>query len=94
MKVPPLDPLTEEQANAENIDTEGERAFGELKRQERKRILEDDDTAGPPVKKHASSEFIFHLPMILLDCKPQYPNVIAVKVYRVSAVASYAMDPC
>ena len=51
LKVPSFEHLTEEQANAENIDTEEEKEFGELKRLERKRILEEDETVGPPMKK-------------------------------------------
>ncbi|KAL8953675.1 MAG: hypothetical protein Q9222_000512 [Ikaeria aurantiellina] len=50
-KVPPFDHLTEEQANAENVDTQSEKDYGEMKRLERKRILEDDETVGPPMKK-------------------------------------------
>ncbi len=51
LKVPPFEHLTEEQANAENVDTESEKAYGEMKRQERKRILEEDETVGPPMKR-------------------------------------------
>jgi hypothetical protein len=51
VKVPAFEALTEEQANAENVDTEEEKKYGEMKRLERKRILEDDETVGPPVKK-------------------------------------------
>ena len=51
LKVPHFDHLTEEQANAENIDTEEEKTYGEVKRMERKRILEEDETVGPPMKK-------------------------------------------
>lgn len=36
-KVPPFEHLTEEQANAENLDTEAEIAYGEVKKKERKR---------------------------------------------------------
>ncbi|KAL8857019.1 MAG: hypothetical protein Q9178_006424 [Gyalolechia marmorata] len=50
-KVPPFEHLTEEQANAENVDTQAEKDYGEMKRLERKRILEDDETVGPPMKK-------------------------------------------
>ncbi|KAL8706467.1 MAG: hypothetical protein Q9201_000522 [Fulgogasparrea decipioides] len=50
-KVPPFEHLTEEQANAENVDTQSEMEYGEMKRQERKRILEEDETVGPPMKK-------------------------------------------
>ncbi|KAL8874667.1 MAG: hypothetical protein Q9174_000007 [Haloplaca sp. 1 TL-2023] len=50
-KVPSFDHLTEEQANAENVDTQSEIEYGEMKRQERKRILEEDETVGPPMKK-------------------------------------------
>ncbi|KAL8707910.1 MAG: hypothetical protein Q9220_007130 [cf. Caloplaca sp. 1 TL-2023] len=50
-KVPPFDHLTEEQANTENVDTQSEMEYGEMKRLERKRILEDDETVGPPMKK-------------------------------------------
>lgn len=37
LKVPPFEHLTEEQANIENLDTEAEIAFGEVKRKDRKR---------------------------------------------------------
>lgn len=37
LKVPPFEHLTEEQATAENLDTEEEIAYGEMKRRERKR---------------------------------------------------------
>ncbi|MCJ1350470.1 MAG: hypothetical protein MMC33_000451 [Icmadophila ericetorum] len=53
VKVPQFEHLTEEQANAENVDTEEEKTYGEQKRLERKRILEEDETVGPPVKKSA-----------------------------------------
>ncbi|SLM37452.1 hypothetical protein LPUS_07289 [Lasallia pustulata] len=51
LKVPQFDHLTEEQANAENVDTETEKVYGEMKRLERKRILEEDETVGPPMKR-------------------------------------------
>ena len=50
-KVPKLVPLSEEDADAENVDTEREIEFGEIKREERRKILEEDETAGPPAKK-------------------------------------------
>ena len=56
LKVPPFEHLTEEQANAENVDTEPEKAYGEMKRLERKRILEVDESIGPPMKKGKRSE--------------------------------------
>lgn len=56
LKVPPFEHLTEEQANLENIDTESEQAYGEKKRLERKRILVEDETAGPPTKKGKRSK--------------------------------------
>ena len=56
LKVPAFEHLTEEQANAENIDTESEKAYGEKKRLERKRILVEDETAGPPTKKGKRSK--------------------------------------
>ena len=51
VKVPPFEHLTESEAEAENVDTEEEKQYGEMKRLERKRILEDDETIGPPSKK-------------------------------------------
>ena len=51
IKVPPFEHLTEAQADAENMDTESELEYGETKRLERRRILEDDETVGPPVKR-------------------------------------------
>ncbi|KAL9046058.1 MAG: hypothetical protein Q9214_001015, partial [Letrouitia sp. 1 TL-2023] len=50
-KVPSFEHLTEEQANAENVDTQSEKDYGEMKRLERKHILEEDEIAGPPPKK-------------------------------------------
>lgn len=58
-KVPPFEHLTEEQANAENVDTQSEMDYGEMKRQERKRILEEDETVGPPMKKAKKSKWNF-----------------------------------
>ncbi len=55
VKVPRFEHLTEEQANAENVDTESEIAYGEVKRLERRRILEEDETVGPPLKKNKKS---------------------------------------
>lgn len=51
LKVPSFEHLSEEQANAENVDTEAEKVYGERKRLERRRILEEDATVGPPLKK-------------------------------------------
>ena len=53
-KVPSFEHLTEAQAEAENVDTEEEKAYGEMKRQERIRILQEDETVGPPLKKKKS----------------------------------------
>ena len=50
-KLPQFEHLTEAQADAENIDTEEEIIYGEMKRQERIRILQEDETVGPPLKK-------------------------------------------
>ena len=58
IKVPQFEHLTEEQANAENIDTEEEKAYGEKMRQVRKRILEEDETVGPPPKRAAGRKFV------------------------------------
>ena len=66
IKVPAFEHLTEEQANAENVDTEEEKAYGEMKRLERKRILEEDETVGPPMKKTAPRKFVF--PFVPLKC--------------------------
>ena len=57
LKVPAFEHLSEEQANAENVDTEAEKAYGERKRQERRRILEEDATVGPPLKKARKGTF-------------------------------------
>lgn len=67
LKVPAFEHLTEEQANAENVDTQSEQEYGEMKRLERKRILEEDETVGPPLKKarkgkRSRSLIIHHFP--------------------------------
>ena len=56
LKVPPFEHLTEVQAEAENVDTEEEKAYGEMKRQERIRILQEDETVGPPMKRAKKSK--------------------------------------
>lgn len=58
IKVPHFEHLTEEQANLENVDTDEEKAYGEKMRIVRKKILEEDETVGPPVKKPAGSKSI------------------------------------
>ncbi len=55
-KVPSFEHLTEAQADAENVDTEEEKNYGEMKRQERIRILQEDETVGPPLKKMKKSK--------------------------------------
>lgn len=62
IKVPQFEHLTETQADAENVDTEEEIQYGELKRAERRRILEEDETIGPPSKKtkRGESRMRFH----------------------------------
>lgn len=55
-KVPAFEHLTEAQADAENVDTEEEKEYGEMKRQERIRILQEDETVGPPMKKAKKSK--------------------------------------
>ncbi|EFR01658.1 hypothetical protein MGYG_04660 [Nannizzia gypsea CBS 118893] len=43
LKIPQLEELSEEEADAENVDTQEEIQYGEEKQKERKRILDDDD---------------------------------------------------
>ncbi|KAL1958742.1 hypothetical protein VTO42DRAFT_3861 [Malbranchea cinnamomea] len=52
LKVPELEILTEEEADAENVDTPEEIQFGEEKQKERKRILVDDDVLFRYSKRH------------------------------------------
>lgn len=58
IKVPNFESLTEDQANEENVDTQSEIEYGEAKRLERKRILEEDEPL-PRVPKRSKkvSEF-------------------------------------
>ena len=56
IKAPAFEHLTEEQADAENLDTDAEIAWGEMKKDERRRILEEDETVGPPMKKNRRSK--------------------------------------
>ncbi|KAJ5635189.1 uncharacterized protein N7484_008502 [Penicillium longicatenatum] len=58
LKVPVFDSLTEEQANEENVDTPEELEYGETKRLERKRILEEDEPL-PRVVKRPKKEYGF-----------------------------------
>ncbi|CAG8924686.1 unnamed protein product [Penicillium salamii] len=58
LKVPPFDILTEEQANEENQDTPEEQEYGESKRLERKRILEEEEPL-PRIPKRPKKDFGF-----------------------------------
>ncbi|KAL9112467.1 MAG: hypothetical protein Q9227_003309 [Pyrenula ochraceoflavens] len=51
LKVPDFEHLTDEQGNAENVDTPEEVAYGEVKMKERKRILEEDEPTEDKVIK-------------------------------------------
>ena len=57
IKVPAFEHLTDEQADVENVDTQEEKDYGEMKKDERRRILEEDETVGPPLKKAKKSEY-------------------------------------
>ncbi|KAF7121656.1 hypothetical protein CNMCM5793_009128 [Aspergillus hiratsukae] len=56
IKVPSFESLTEEQANEENVDTPSEIEYGETKRLERKRILEEDEPLPRPPKRPRKSD--------------------------------------
>lgn len=56
LKVPAFESLTEEQANDENIDTPDELEYGESKRLERKRILEEEEPI-PRVPKRPKKDY-------------------------------------
>lgn len=58
--VPEMERLTEEEAALENVDTEEEMEFGEEMRLVRKKVFEEDETIGPPVKKTAGRESFAH----------------------------------
>ncbi|KAJ5725703.1 uncharacterized protein N7483_007060 [Penicillium malachiteum] len=58
LKVPAFESLTEDQANDENVDTVEELEYGETKRLERKRILEEDDPL-PRIVKRPKKEYGF-----------------------------------
>lgn len=65
IKVPAFEHLTEDQANAENVDTEEELIYGEKMKGVRKRILEDDETVGPPLKKTAGRKSTSNIVLIV-----------------------------
>ncbi|KAL3492678.1 hypothetical protein BJX62DRAFT_202637 [Aspergillus germanicus] len=56
LKVPAFEILTEEQANEENVDTQSEIEYGEEKRLERKRILEEEEPT-PRAPKRPKKDF-------------------------------------
>lgn len=56
LKVPTLDSLTEEQAALENLDTEDEQHFGEVKRKERIAILASEPSPAMTALKRARKE--------------------------------------
>lgn len=81
-KVPPFEHLTEEQANAENVDTQSEKEYGEMKRLERKRILEEDETVGPPVKKTKRGKHIRLSLIHSLSSHDRFPRLLALRACR------------
>lgn len=56
LKVPALESLTEEQAALENVDTESEKYFGEVKRKERISILASEPSPAMTALKRARQE--------------------------------------
>ena len=56
LKVPNLESLTEEQAALENVDTENEKHFGEVKRKERIAILASEPSPAMTALKRARKE--------------------------------------
>lgn len=56
LKVPTLESLTEEQAAAENVDTEEEQRYGEAKGEERKAILASEPSPAMTALKRARKE--------------------------------------
>lgn len=56
LRVPQLESLTEEQASAENIDTEEEKHYGEVKRKERIAILASEPSPAMTALKRARKE--------------------------------------
>ncbi|TKX26126.1 hypothetical protein C1H76_1478 [Elsinoe australis] len=56
IKVPPLEVLTEEQADRENVDTEDEKVFGEQKRKERIAIVASEPSPAMTALKRARKE--------------------------------------
>jgi Ino eighty subunit 1 len=57
IKVPAFESLTEEQADEENLDTPEEKKYGETKRLERKRILEEEEPIPRITKRSKKQEF-------------------------------------
>ncbi|KAJ5105499.1 hypothetical protein NUU61_002846 [Penicillium alfredii] len=58
LKVPAFESLTEEQANEENVDTQEELEYGESKRLERKRILDEEEPM-PRIPKRFKKDYPF-----------------------------------
>lgn len=56
LKVPTLEALTDEQAELENVDTESEKHFGEVKRKERIAILASEPSPAMTALKRARKE--------------------------------------
>lgn len=61
LKIPPLESLTEEQAALENVDTEDEKLFGEVKRKERIAILASEPSPAMTALKRARKEKGLHV---------------------------------
>lgn len=61
VKIPPLESLTEEQAALENVDTEDEKLFGEVKRKERIAILASEPSPAMTALKRARKEKGLHI---------------------------------
>ena len=85
IKVPAFEALSEEQANAENVDTEEEKLYGEKMKLVRKRILEEDDTVGPPLKRSSGRKSTFY------HCLP-LPIVATIAEHDVNLLADFLND--
>jgi len=100
--VPPLESLTEEQAAVENVDTEEEMHFGEVKRKERIAILASEPSPAMTALKRARKEKALEerlmkgAPMSEDDGTepPWYQQAAGEYTKRESATGSACFPPC
>ncbi|KAL3468364.1 hypothetical protein BJX64DRAFT_3098 [Aspergillus heterothallicus] len=93
LKVPAFEILTEEQANEENVDTQAEIDYGEEKRLERKRILEEEEPTPRAPKRPKKVPYLEYPYMKQMEPEIRNPDGTIRSTLKLSRDEEYGYQP-